>query len=188
MQPPTDENADAAPADELRAEGPVEAEFERGIAGRMPRKRVAAGVLVRDADDETRVLLVEPTYKPRWDIPGGVVEADEPPLDACRREIREELGLDLPVHRLLAVDWLPRRGPWHDGIAFVFDGGTLPAGRLADVVLPADELRAVRFVTLAEAAGHLSPSALRRFGAALDVATDAAAGPAYLEFGHRVLP
>lgn len=33
------------------------------------RKRVAADVLIRDASG--RVLLVNPTYKPGWDLPGG---------------------------------------------------------------------------------------------------------------------
>lgn len=43
----------------------------------LNRKRMAAGVLFRDVLG--RVLLVEPSYKPNWEIPGGAVEADEPP-------------------------------------------------------------------------------------------------------------
>jgi ADP-ribose pyrophosphatase YjhB (NUDIX family) len=38
---------------------------------------MAAGALLFDEDG--RILLVEPTYKPYWEIPGGVVEADESP-------------------------------------------------------------------------------------------------------------
>ena len=43
----------------------------------LPRKRMAAAVLFFDAAD--RLLLVEPTYKPTWELPGGTVEADESP-------------------------------------------------------------------------------------------------------------
>ncbi|WP_405778860.1 NUDIX domain-containing protein [Streptomyces sp. NBC_01378] len=43
---------------------------------KQARKRVAADVLLRDADGQ--VLLVNPTYKPGWDLPGGMVEANEP--------------------------------------------------------------------------------------------------------------
>ena len=38
-----------------------------------PGKRMGAGALVRDTHG--RVLIVEPTYKDRWEVPGGAVEA-----------------------------------------------------------------------------------------------------------------
>jgi ADP-ribose pyrophosphatase YjhB (NUDIX family) len=70
--------------------------------------RVAAGALF--FDDAGRVLLVHPTYKDTWDIPGGYVERGESPAAACRRELQEELGLDRKPVRLLAVDWAPNEG------------------------------------------------------------------------------
>ena len=65
----------------------------------LARKRMAAGALFRDKDG--RVLLVDPTYKPTWDLPGGAVEKEESPYAACRREVAEELGLDRPPGRVL---------------------------------------------------------------------------------------
>ncbi|HEX8868409.1 MAG TPA: NUDIX hydrolase, partial [Lentzea sp.] len=59
-------------------------------------------------DDRGRVLLVEPTCKPHWEIPGGVVERGETPSEACKREILEELGLHREPGRLLVVDWAPK--------------------------------------------------------------------------------
>lgn len=48
---------------------------------------VAAGVLLFDERD--RVLLVDPTYKPGWEFPGGVVEPGRrPPAPACARSPR----------------------------------------------------------------------------------------------------
>ncbi|MFC7641019.1 NUDIX domain-containing protein [Streptosporangium lutulentum] len=43
---------------------------------------MAAGALIRDAVGA--VLLVDPTYKPQWEVPGGSVDAGESPLAACR--------------------------------------------------------------------------------------------------------
>src|SRR5438105_8627820 len=99
--------------------------------------RVAAGALF--VNDAGEVLLVKPTYKPGWDIPGGYVEPGETPIEACEREIKEELGLDRNVERLLVVDWAPsdREG---DKVLFVFDGGKLDAD-IATVQLPPDELK-----------------------------------------------
>jgi 8-oxo-dGTP pyrophosphatase MutT (NUDIX family) len=60
---------------------------------RRPQKRGVKCALTRGSE----VLLVQHTYGPReWDLPGGGVKRGEEPSDAARREIREELGLDVP--------------------------------------------------------------------------------------------
>jgi 8-oxo-dGTP pyrophosphatase MutT (NUDIX family) len=167
--------------DDLLAEGEPEAEFEADVADRMPRKRVAAGALIRDPYG--RILLVEPVYKPTWEIPGGVVEENESPLEACRREVCEELGIPLPVTRLLVVDWTPRQGVWHDALIFVFDGGVIDPELATRFRLPPAELAGARFTTLDAASGHLRPSSRRRLAAAVDAATTDS-GPVYLHFGR----
>jgi len=90
----------------------------------LPIKHVGAGCLF--CDDLGRVLLVKPVYKDPWEIPGGGVEADESPLAACVREVREELGFDLRHARLRAIDY--RRaveGVRSDALRFVSFGGVL---------------------------------------------------------------
>lgn len=127
---------------------------------------LAAGVLLFDEDD--RVLLVDPTYKPGWEFPGGVVERGEPPARAGMREVAEELGIELAaVPRLLLVDWERPVPPGFGGLRLLFDGGRLSAARAAELVLPAEELRGWRFATEAEAAGLLPPVRHRRLTWAL---------------------
>jgi 8-oxo-dGTP pyrophosphatase MutT (NUDIX family) len=61
-----------------------------------PRKSGVKCVLT----DGDQVLLVRHTYgRRRWDIPGGAVKRGEPPAHAARREMREELGIDV-------ADWV----------------------------------------------------------------------------------
>ncbi|MBZ3906696.1 NUDIX domain-containing protein [Streptomyces griseiscabiei] len=144
------------------------------------RKRVAADVLLRDFAG--RVLLVNPTYKPGWDLPGGMSEANEPPEDTVVRELREELGVDVVVRGLLVVDWVPPNGPWDDEIAFVFDGGSLDAEvRLT----PGDgELREAGFSDL-DRAGELLPDRIRRrFAAAVRAQREGR--PVYLRDGREI--
>ncbi|HEX4299630.1 MAG TPA: NUDIX domain-containing protein [Gammaproteobacteria bacterium] len=58
-----------------------------------PNRRLSAGVVVlRDTAQGPRYLLLR-AYK-HWDFPKGMVEADEAPLDAARREVAEETGID----------------------------------------------------------------------------------------------
>ena len=66
--------------------------------------RVAAGALF--LDDRGRVLLVHPTYKDTWDVPGGYVERGESPAAACQRELKEELRIDRAPILLINVDGL----------------------------------------------------------------------------------
>jgi len=89
----------------------------------LARKRIAAGALF--GDGAGRSLLVDPVYKDTWDLPGGAVEAEESPHAACRREVAEELGLDRPPGRVLAVDWVPSRPERPEGVIVVYDGGVL---------------------------------------------------------------
>lgn len=132
----------------------------------QPRKRVGADVLLRD--DAGRFLLVEPSYKPGWDIPGGMAEANEAPPDTVRRELLEELGLDVTVGPLLCVDWVPPHDPWDDSLMFIFDGGVLSAQRCAALTLRDGELRDYLFCTEQQAATLLQPRTWRRFRAAID--------------------
>ncbi|MEV6336341.1 NUDIX hydrolase [Nocardia vinacea] len=116
----------------------MESERAEHVAG-FPRKRMGAGALF--VDDVDRVLLVEPTYKGYWELPGGVVEADESPYAAVVREVGEELGLTVSMGRLLVVDWVPPGLYPSDGVMLVYDGGVLSTDQITAITLQAEELR-----------------------------------------------
>lgn len=108
----------------------------------LARKRVGSGALI--TDPVGRVLLVEPTYKANWEVPGGAVENDETAYDACRRECYEELGQEIDVGRLLVIEHQCDGGHRGDSIMFIYDCAVLPSD--AGIRLPSDELRSFRFV------------------------------------------
>ncbi|MFF4763060.1 NUDIX domain-containing protein [Streptomyces sp. NPDC001292] len=144
---------------------------------------VASGVLLFDERD--RVLLVDPTYKPGWEFPGGVVEPGEAPARAGMREVAEETGVRLDdVPRLLVVDWEPPAPPAFGGLRFLFDGGRLDSAAAQRLLLPGPELRDCRFVTEREAADLLPPVRYARLRWALRARERGAA--VYLEAGVPV--
>jgi 8-oxo-dGTP diphosphatase len=63
-------------------------------------------------DDDGRLLLVRRARGPfagTWDVPGGFLEEAEHPLDALRRELREETGLEVEPVEFVGI-WLDRYG------------------------------------------------------------------------------
>nr|WP_092545435.1 NUDIX hydrolase [Actinoplanes derwentensis]GID82390.1 hypothetical protein Ade03nite_13140 [Actinoplanes derwentensis] len=144
---------------------------------------MGAGVLLTDSLG--RVLLVEPTYKPYWEVPGGAVEAGESPYSAAGREVTEELGLSVEVGRLLVTDWVPPREDRTDGLMLIFEGGLLSSAAAERITLPADELRSWAWCTPAEATERLIPLLARRVTAALRASADGTS--VYLEDGHLIV-
>jgi len=144
----------------------------------MSRPRVAAGALF--VNDQGDVLLVKPTYKDGWDIPGGYVEPGETPIEACRREVSEELGLDVQITKLLAVDWAPSPVEG-DKVLFIFDGGPLSEAARSELVLPADELETSAFQRPMRLDSLMPARLARRVRAALEARSEGILK--YLEHG-----
>jgi 8-oxo-dGTP diphosphatase len=72
------------------------------------RFTVTAGAII--FDDESRVLLLEHVFRPDggWGIPGGFLSKGEQPETALRREMREEIGIELEQVEILFARTLPR--------------------------------------------------------------------------------
>ena len=116
----------------------------------LPAIPVSAGALIYDRAG--RLLILKPTYKSGWTIPGGVMEADGESLwEACQREVREETGLDVSRGRLAAMDFRRPREGRPGGIRFLFDCGRLSDSALAGLKLQAEEICESRLVPLSEA-------------------------------------
>jgi len=154
-----------------------EQERRRRIAilnDRLPKKRTIAQGLLRNPAGE--VLLCELTYKPEWDLPGGVVDPGESPATCVEREVQEELGITVVAGRLLAVNWLPPWRGWDDAHLFLFDLGVHDTGELDPARFLRREIAGAHWLTVAEAAAHVAPYTARM----LDLAADAG-HTAYLE-------
>jgi 8-oxo-dGTP pyrophosphatase MutT (NUDIX family) len=135
----------------------------------FPTKRVGSGVLLRDVLGS--VLLVKPTYKEGWEIPGGLVEPGESPKEAAVRECSEELGVSIDIGALLCVHYSQGGRIPGDGVMFVFDAGTTERDA-AQFTLPADELSEAKFVPASQFAAHLPATMVDRLVAAIAAAND----------------
>lgn len=127
--------------------------------------RVLSGAGAYITDEQDRVLLVKPNYRPHWGFAGGTVDAGEHPAEACAREVVEEIGLTLDVGALLTVHWV---GAMTDRpyplVHFYFDCGTIASD--TPIVLQESELDDYGFFTHEESARLLPPWAADRVPAA----------------------
>lgn len=128
-----------------------------------PTKRMGAGLLIRNL--EGAVLIVEPSYKDNWEIPGGSVEKDESPRTACHREVLEELGIKIDIGRLLCLEWQGPEPDRTESLMFIYDGGSIADS--SQFKLPSEELLSYRFVHPSELDEYLLPRLSRRLRAAL---------------------
>ena len=87
---------------------------------------------------------------------------------ACRREVAEELGLDRPPGRVLAVDWVPSRPERPEGLIVVYDCGVMSEAEIEEIVLADGELSEFAFVAPGEVAGLVTPLLARRVASCLD--------------------
>ncbi|AEW98785.1 NUDIX domain-containing protein [Streptantibioticus cattleyicolor] len=172
------------------AAGPLMSPAEYGAS----RATLWTGASVLFTDEDGRVLVESVDYRDVRLLPGGGVDPGEAPSAAARREVREELGLDADVRRVLAVDWVPAGAPGYDPamnfpgeILYVFDGGTLTPARIRSIALPGHEVTGVHFVEPALLARHMDPADARRALTALRARVDGG-GPAVLENGRPSSP
>jgi ADP-ribose pyrophosphatase YjhB (NUDIX family) len=134
-------------------------------------------------DAAGRLLILKPSYKKGWTIPGGQIEPNgESPWEACRRETREECGLELTGGRLVCVDFLRPRSGRAGGVRFLFDCGTFSDRELTAIRPQPGEIVDYRLAELGEATALLSGPLRRRVSVAVGKP-----GCIYLEEG-RPLP
>ncbi len=67
------------------------------------RFTVTAGAVI--FNDQRQVLLLKHRFRAGsgWGLPGGFLERGEQPIDALRRELREEIGLEVDDVEVFAV-------------------------------------------------------------------------------------
>jgi ADP-ribose pyrophosphatase YjhB (NUDIX family) len=151
----------------------------------IPRVPASAGALLFDGSG--RLLVLKPTYKSGWTVPGGQMEDNgETPWEACQREVNEECGLVVASGRLVCVDFLRPRPSKPGGIRFLFDCGALDDEAQRAIVLPVDEISEYRFEEPAPALELLSGPLRRRVGAVLEARSGQGAATVYLEDGRPV--
>lgn len=109
----------------------------------------AGAAIVRDGRALVTLRAIEPE-KGRWDVPGGFLSAGEEPIEGLRRELREELGIEVEVGIEDCVSMVPH--PYGEEGDFVLALGFL-ARLVSGEPKAADDVADFRWVDLGEVDG-----------------------------------
>ena len=126
----------------------------------LPKKRMSAGAIFLDG--KGKVLLLKPTYKETWLIPGGVVEKDESPREACEREVLEEIGLEIAAEKLLVISYGKATAEKSESLQFIFFGSVLDDEAIRKIVLDNREISTFSFCEVGEIEKYLVESSKRK--------------------------
>ena len=126
----------------------------------LPKKRMASGAIF--FNEKMEILVVKPTYIDDWSIPGGIVELNESPAEGCRRELKEEISLDIKLKDLLIVDYYNGTETSTESLNFIFYGGILNDSSINEIKLPPEELENYKFINVERIEEYLSGRLLRR--------------------------
>ncbi|NYI04199.1 NUDIX domain-containing protein [Allostreptomyces psammosilenae] len=153
--------------DQLPPASPVQPADPELVAWFAEQPGPLAGVDAVVQDERGRLLVVDPVYKPGWDLPGGLMDSTELPVEALRRELAEELGIEPAVGRLLVVDAVPASVFGRTVLTYLYHVGPLTPEQLGELRLVDGELRAALFLPVEEALALLPDELRRRTAAAL---------------------
>lgn len=94
------------------------------------------------SDSKNRILLAKRKINPKkglWDLPGGFLEEGEDPIKGLKREMKEELGINIQVGPLIGIYLDDYLGSWKSktlNIAYKvesFEGKMTPADDITEI-------------------------------------------------------
>ena len=112
--------------------------------GSYPKKNMASAALI--FNQRNQLLIVKPNYMNYWHLPGGIVEKDESPYNACIREVFEEINLELKPKKLSVVHHSRFEKENVDALVFIFYCGKITENQANAICIPYDELESYKFV------------------------------------------
>lgn len=74
------------------------------------RTLIVVAALIEEGEKVFVAQREDGPWRGCWEFPGGKLEEDESPEDCLRRELREELGVEVEVGRIREVVFMPYEG------------------------------------------------------------------------------
>ncbi len=116
-------------------------------------KKVVGAACVLE-NEQKEILIMKPSYREGWLIPGGVLLPMESPKEGCVRKTKEEVGITIVEPTLIGVTHSLRRSDEnerYESIHFIFFGGILTPEQIEEIHLQEKAFEQYRFAPLERA-------------------------------------
>ena len=86
----------------------------------LAKRHTASGAFI--FNEKNQLLILKPSYKDGWNLPGGVTDEFESPYKTIIRECKEETNLDIQIQQLVLIDYVREQidGEQFDHVEFYF--------------------------------------------------------------------
>ena len=118
-------------------------------------------------NNKHQLLILKPSYKQGWSLPGGVTDTFESPYQTVVRECKEEINLDVTIIDLVLIDYKIETidDEKFDSIQFSF---IVKATNIDQIKVDNEEILDYKFVDTETAEKHLTPANYNRLKAVLN--------------------
>ena len=128
---------------------------------RYKKEHIVTSVVAVIVDEDGRVLLTRRSIQPfrnLWVMPGGKIDLGEPILEALKREVHEEVGLEVEVEGL--IDVFEHLTPGEENCHFVILYYRCRP-LYCDIVRNVHEVAEVAWVSCLDLVGYAMPAGAR---------------------------
>ncbi|MCD4761306.1 NUDIX hydrolase [bacterium] len=123
----------------------------------LPTKRISVGVMFFNR--QNKLLILKPNYRRYWILVGGTVDKNESPLQAAKREVKEEINFSLKKLQPVSVSYKRRDAYMGEAVYWLFYGGILTDKQIKNIKLQVDEMDDYKFVSIKQAVKILNNTA-----------------------------
>ena len=130
----------------------------------LAKRHSASGAFI--FNEKNQLLILKPSYKEGWNLPGGVTDKFESPYQTVIRECKEETNLDIQIKELVLIDYIQETIDGHnfDHVEFYF---TAIVKSFTDIKIDNEEVIDYKFVDTTQAKEFLSENYYNRLQAVL---------------------
>ena len=130
----------------------------------LAKRHTASGAFI--FNDQDQLLILKPSYKDGWNLPGGVTDEFESPYQTVIRECKEETNLNIEIQDLVLVDYIQEiiKDKKYDHVEFYF---TVIVENISNIQIDNEEIIDYKFIDIKEAEDFLSPKYYQKLQAVL---------------------